>query len=165
MDNNEQNDGSIQGQSKRSKRVSKSDKVVPKNIQSSLETRADKTDAQKEAMVEAMVKALGVVSSAVKIVGISRETHYKWYREDESYKQRIDDVDNVALDFAESQLHKQIVAGSTAATIFFLKTKGKRRGYIERQEIIATNTNINHEAEPMSPEEIKKMSDELDSKY
>ena len=34
-----------------------------------------------------------------------------------------------------SQLHKQIKDGSTAATIFLLKTKGKKRGYVERQEI------------------------------
>ncbi len=39
------------------------------------------------------------------------------------------------MDFAESQLYKQIKEGSTAATIFYLKTKGKKRGYIERQEI------------------------------
>ena len=36
---------------------------------------------------------------------------------------------------AESQLHKQILDNSVPATIFYLKTKGKKRGYIERQEI------------------------------
>jgi hypothetical protein len=39
------------------------------------------------------------------------------------------------LDFAESQLYKQIKDGSTTATIFYLKTKGKQRGYVERQQI------------------------------
>ena len=40
----------------------------------------------------------------------------------------------VALDMAESQLHKQILGGNTSATIFYLKTKGKNRGYVERHE-------------------------------
>jgi hypothetical protein len=44
-------------------------------------------------------------------------------------------LENVTLDFAESQLHKQVKEGNTTATIFLLKTKGKKRGYIERQEI------------------------------
>ena len=43
----------------------------------------------------------------------------------------------MALDFAESQLHKQIQNGEVSSTIFYLKTKGKKRGYIERQEIAA----------------------------
>jgi hypothetical protein len=30
---------------------------------------------------------------------------------------------------------KLIKDGNVAATIFFLKTQGKRRGYIERQEV------------------------------
>jgi hypothetical protein len=51
------------------------------------------------------------------------------------FKKEVDDIQNVALDFAESQLHKQIQEGNTTATIFLLKTKGKKRGYIERQEI------------------------------
>ena len=41
----------------------------------------------------------------------------------------------IALDFGETQLHAQIREGNTSATIFFLKTKGKRRGYIERSEM------------------------------
>ena len=94
-----------------------------------------KSDINKKAMISALEKSLGVVTSACKNVGISRETHYKWLREDESYKDSVEDLENVALDFAESQLHKQISGGNPTSTIFYLKTKGKRRGYVERQEI------------------------------
>lgn len=94
-----------------------------------------KNDITKKAMIEALEQSLGVVTTACKKVGISRETHYRWLREDELYKDNVEAVGDVALDFAESQLHKQIKEGSTAATIFLLKTKGKKRGYIERQEI------------------------------
>ena len=93
------------------------------------------TDIHKRAMIEALEKSLGVVTTACKTVGIARQTHYEWYREDEQYKAAVDSIGDIALDFAESQLHKQIGSGEVAATIFYLKTKGKRRGYIERQEI------------------------------
>ena len=82
-----------------------------------------------------MEQSLGVVTQACKIVGVSRTTFYDYYKSDEDFKEAIDELQNVALDFAESQLHKQIREGSTSATIFYLKTKGKNRGYIERQEI------------------------------
>jgi len=85
-------------------------------------------------MIEALEKSLGVVTTACKSVGIARQTHYEWYREDEAYRKQVDDVADIALDFAESQLHKQIANGEVSSTIFYLKTKGKRRGYIERQE-------------------------------
>lgn len=94
-----------------------------------------KTDINKKAMIEALEKSLGVVTMACKSVGISRETHYRWLREDENYKELCQDIEGVAIDFAESQLHKQIKEGSSAATIFYLKTKGKKRGYIETQSM------------------------------
>jgi hypothetical protein len=50
-------------------------------------------------------------------------------------KQQLKKYRDVAIDFAESQLHKQIKEGNSTATIFFLKTKGKKRGYVERQEV------------------------------
>lgn len=86
-------------------------------------------------MLDALEKSLGVVTAACKAVGIGRTTHYLWMQEDAEYKAAVDGLSDVALDFAESQLHKQIKDGNSTATIFFLKTKGKKRGYIERQEV------------------------------
>lgn len=97
-----------------------------------------KVDIKKKAMIEALTKSLGIVTIACKEVGISRTLHYNWYNKDPKYKKAVDDVADVALDFAESMLHKQIQDRDTTATIFFLKTKGKKRGYIERQEFDAT---------------------------
>jgi len=94
----------------------------------------DKTDTLKKATIESLEKSLGVVTTACKQVGIARSTFYEWMK-DPNFKKQVDDVQNIALDFAESQLHKQIQDGNTSATIFYLKTKGKGRGYVERQEI------------------------------
>lgn len=93
------------------------------------------SDINKKAMIDALEKSLGIVTTACKAVGIARETHYRWMREDEEYSESVKSIEDIALDFAESQLHKQIRDGEVSSTIFFLKTKGKRRGYIERQEI------------------------------
>ena len=86
-------------------------------------------------MLDALEKSLGVVTSAAKAVGVGRTTHYLWMQEDKQYKAAVDELSDVAIDFAESQLHKQIKEGNSTATIFFLKTKGKKRGYVERQEV------------------------------
>lgn len=95
---------------------------------------------KKKAMIDALVDALGIVTIACKKVGIARQTHYAWYNEDKNYQKAVDDILDVALDFAESMLHKQIQDKDTTATIFYLKTKGKKRGYIERTEIDANIT-------------------------
>ena len=97
-------------------------------------------------MIEALEKSLGVVTTACKTVGISRQTHYEWLREDEQYRDAVDDIGDVALDFAESQLHKQIQNGEVSSTIFYLKTKGKKRGYIER-----TETDVNAKVQISKP--------------
>tara|TARA_R100000541_G_scaffold55500_1_gene64420 strand:+ start:97 stop:456 length:360 start_codon:yes stop_codon:yes gene_type:complete len=95
----------------------------------------NKTEHHKKAIIDALEKSLGVVTTACKNAGIGRTTFYEWMKDDQEFEQEVNEIQNIALDFAESQLHKQIGDGSTAATIFYLKTKGKKRGYIERQEI------------------------------
>ncbi len=97
------------------------------------------TDIHKKAMIEALEKSLGVVSVACRTVGIARNTHYEYYKNDAEYRRNVDSIADIALDFAESKLHKNIENGSDTAIIFYLKTKGKKRGYVERQEIEQTN--------------------------
>jgi hypothetical protein len=95
----------------------------------------DKTEQHKKAMLEALEKSLGVVTTACKSVGIGRTTHYMWLDEDPEYRRDVESISDIAVDFAESSLHKQIKDGNPTSTIFFLKTKGKKRGYVERQEV------------------------------
>tara|TARA_R100000655_G_scaffold814_3_gene3360 strand:+ start:1481 stop:1834 length:354 start_codon:yes stop_codon:yes gene_type:complete len=106
---------------------------------------------KKEAMLQALENSLGVVTVACKQSNTPRSTYYKWLKEDEQFAKDVKEIENIALDFAESQLHTQMKDGSTSATIFYLKTKGKKRGYIERSELdltsgdepIKINVNIN----------------------
>ena len=95
----------------------------------------NRTEQSKKKVVDALEKSLGVVTTACKIAEVSRTQFYQWLKDDEDFAKKVQEIENVTLDFVESQLHKQIKENSTAATIFFLKTKGKKRGYIERQEI------------------------------
>jgi CRP-like cAMP-binding protein len=97
--------------------------------------KTNKIQQNKKALLAAMEKSLGVVTTACKAVGIDRTTFYKYLNEDPDFATAVAELENVALDFAESSLMKQIQEGQTAATIFYLKTKGKARGYVERSEI------------------------------
>jgi hypothetical protein len=100
--------------------------------------KANKIQQTKKALLKALEKSLGVVTQACSIVGVDRTTFYRYVKEDAEFAQAVKDVQNIALDFAESQLFKQIQDGNTTATIFYLKTKGKHRGYIEKIEAEAS---------------------------
>ena len=95
----------------------------------------NKTEQHKKAMLKALEKSLGVVTTACKAAKVGRTQFYEWLKVDKEFAAAVKDVENIALDFAESQLHSQIHGGNTSATIFYLKTKGRNRGYVERQEI------------------------------
>lgn len=93
----------------------------------------------KEALVEALEQSLGVITTACLKVGVSRDTFYRYMRTDEGFALRVKELENVALDFAESQLFKNIKDGKEASVIFFLKTKGRGRGYIEKSNVDLTS--------------------------
>ena len=99
---------------------------------------SDKTDTKKEQLLQALEQSLGVVSTACKKAKVSRDTLYRWLKSDPDYKRKVVELENIALDFGESALHELIRGGNPAATIFFLKTKGKVRGYVETTDLQVT---------------------------
>ncbi len=96
--------------------------------------KVNRVQHTKKALLDALEESLGVVTQACRAVGINRTSFYNYYNQDPKFRQAVDDIENIALDFVETELHKQIKAGEVSSTIFYLKTKGKKRGYIERTE-------------------------------
>jgi len=104
-------------------------------IQNTTNIKRTKLVGKKKLFYEILCVTLGNVSEAEKRTNICRSTHYDWLKHDPNYKLWIDDLNDNNLDFAESCLKKLMKEGNVTAIIFFLKTKGKIRGYIERTEL------------------------------
>lgn len=106
------------------------------------ETKLTKSDTlKKDAMIKALESSFGVVSVACNKVGMSRDTHYRWLKTDDQYKQAVESIKNLAIDFAESMLLENIRDKKESSIFFYLKTQAKNRGYTERQEIDLGNDN------------------------
>lgn len=110
-------------------------------------------DNNKKRFIEVLKKSRGIISSACESVDMSRQTYYNWLEADPEFKQAVDDVQESMIDFVESKLMQKIngievldhksgevydLPPSDTAIIFYLKTKGKKRGYVERQEVDIT---------------------------
>ena len=94
-----------------------------------MDKRTERTQDNKTLLLKSLQKSLGIVTEACNKSGLSRTQHYKWYKEDEDYRKAVQEIDGMFIDFAETHLKEQIEKGSTPATIFYLKTRGKKRGY------------------------------------
>ena len=106
---------------------------------------------KKETLLKALENSLGIVSTACNRSGISRSSFYKWYKEDEDFRKKVDEIDNLKLNFVESKLFKNIENEKEKSIIFYLQHKGHKRGYIQRQNINLTS----------NEEDIKKIEIEI----
>ena len=106
---------------------------------------------KKETLVQALENSLGIVSTACNRSGISRSSFYKWYKEDEEFRKKVDEIDNVKLDYVETKLFKNIENEKEKSIIFYLQHKGHKRGYVQRQNINLTS----------NEEDIKKIEIEI----
>lgn len=106
-------------------------------------------DNNKKRFLEILKQSRGIISSACESVDMSRQTYYNWLEADPEFKVAVDEVQESMIDFVESKLMQKIngiecisdkgefyeLPPSDTAIIFFLKTKGKKRGYVEKSEL------------------------------
>lgn len=102
----------------------------------------------KNNVLKALEKHLGIVTPACKEAGISRNTFYHYYKVDEEFKKAVDEINEVTLDFVETQLLKNIKSGSERSILFYMKYKARSRGYTEELNI---NANIKMEQPLLKP--------------
>ena len=98
---------------------------------------AEFKDISKEAFIIAYKENFGNITIACESAGVGRGQYKAWCEKDPEFRQRLAEIEpeEIMLDFGEHKLMERIAKGDTLATMFLLKTKGKRRGYIERQEV------------------------------
>jgi hypothetical protein len=108
-----------------------------------LESAKQKLTPRKRSLIDALESTMGIVSPACKKANVARGLHYQWMKEDPVYSEAFNDVMEMQIDFAESSLLKKIKEGSTAETIFYLKCKGKKRGYVEKDIEKPVEVNVN----------------------
>lgn len=92
------------------------------------------TEKKKKDFLRAYEESMGNVSRACEKINISRRTYYLWIDNDNDFAETVNEIDEKNIDFAETMLLKNIREGKETSLIFFLKTKGRNRGYIEKIE-------------------------------
>ena len=85
-------------------------------------------------MAEAITRADGNLTVAAKSLKCTRETVRRYVNRSLKLGGVLEDARETLIDFAEHKLHEHIQNDNLIATIFFLKTQARHRGYIERPE-------------------------------
>ncbi len=100
---------------------------------------------------EALRESSGLVTLAARRLGCSHTTIQRALKDSKKVRDARHEAREAFLDSAEESLMKKVEDGDLTAIIFTLKTLGKGRGYVERQEIDMQD----HTLTVKLPEELK----------
>lgn len=88
---------------------------------------------KKTDVIKAINTYKGNISAIARSFDRDRKTVYEYIRKNDLWDKLIEARETM-VDNVESALYQQALSGNTTAMIFFLKTQGKERGYVERVE-------------------------------
>lgn len=94
----------------------------------------------KKLFIDTLKQSYGILTPALEIAGITRQTFNKYYNTDPEFALEIDNIRESAIDFVESQLYEQIKAKNPTSTIFYLKCRARSRGYIDNVDVKVDST-------------------------
>lgn len=84
---------------------------------------------------QALKQTDGNVSLAAEGLNVARSTIYRKIKRHPTLETILEDARESFVDLAQSKLRQEVQKGNITAIIFTLKTLGKSRGYVERQEV------------------------------
>ena len=122
----------------------------------------------KEQMLEAIQGSQGLVSKIQRkleaILGekISWDTTEKWIHKWPEAETAVKNEKEAMLDIAENNIFKDMVNGDTATSKWYLRMKGKERGYEDTPTIQVANDDplkIDISGEPMSAQDLAGSAD------
>ena len=126
-------------------------------------TRQRYTQAQ---VIDALRETKGMVYLAAKRLGCEAQTIYNYRDRYPAVRAEMEQQDGEVDDAAEMKLYQAIIAGEPWAVQFRLRTKGKRRGYVERvqQEVsgpdggpIQTEHVEKHDLSKLTSEQLREL--------
>ena len=120
-----------------------------------MELQTDNTAQEKSAFLDALRSTLGIITLACEKSGVRPSDVKKWRKADAEFASSVEEIMDMQCDFVEGSLLRLIKEGDTAATIFYLKTKGKKRGYSEKA-LQEPKKEISPEAAAVAAKEAKK---------
>lgn len=126
---------------------------------------AEFKEIAKEAFIIAYKENFGNITISCEAAGVSRGMYKSWCEKDPEFRKRLAEIEpeEIMLDFGEQKLMERIARGDTLATMFLLKTKGKRRGYIEKQEVAHEGDVVKQiTVNVVRPEELPNIQKQLD---
>jgi len=126
---------------------------------------AEFKEIAKEAFIIAYKENFGNITISCEAAGVSRGMYKSWCDNDPEFRKRLAEIEpeEIMLDFGEQKLMERIARGDTLATMFLLKTKGKRRGYIEKQEVAHEGDVVKQiTVNIVRPEELPNIQKQLD---
>lgn len=85
-------------------------------------------------VVDAIKDAKGFLSTAARHLDCDYKTVQNYAKRYPTVQEAINEERETVKDLAEGSLFSEIKNGNITAIIFYLKTQGKDRGYVERQE-------------------------------
>ena len=130
----------------------------------SVQNRTPERRLTKTTFSRAIKDSYGNIMVISERIGCQRSTVYSWLDKELELKLQLDSEREMIVDLAENKLVENLKNGETSSIHFVLKTLGKKRGYVEKQEIEHTD-GLKEKIRNMTPEEREKRWEELDREW
>jgi hypothetical protein len=105
--------------------------------------KKNNTEQKKVIFIEAYRQSLCIIQKACELSEVGRTQYYTWLKEDDAFRDAIENIEPIQIEFVENALMKRIGEGSDSSIQFYLKTKGKSSGYATQIDITTGGEKLN----------------------